>query len=123
MALTYNGDATFLLNYIDDIAYTVPKEGTGIWVDYLVMMKSSRQPELAQAFLSHLMEPEIAAANALYTYFATTNAGVGALLPPAYWNDPQIFPTDDIITKSEFFQHLNPGNERRRNLIFSKVIH
>ena len=123
MALTYNGDATYLKDFNDNIAFTVPKEGTGIWADYLVVMKNSRHPELAQAFLNHLMAPEMAAANARYNNFATPNTGVGTLLPPSYWNDPRIFPTDDILAKSELFQRLSPSNERRRNLIFYKVAH
>jgi len=123
MALTYNGDALFLQGYNDNIAYVVPKEGTGLWVDYLVMMQNSPQPELAQAFLNHLMEPKMAAANALYNSFATTNSGVRDLLPAAYWNNPLIFPGDDVVSRSEFFQRLSPGNERRRNLVFSRVLH
>lgn len=45
----------------DDIRFAVPQEGTILYVDYACVLAGAQHPEVAFAFLNHLLEPQVAA--------------------------------------------------------------
>ncbi|MDP9860900.1 MULTISPECIES: polyamine ABC transporter substrate-binding protein [Streptosporangium] len=52
-----------------NIKFVVPKEGSDLWVDTMVVLKSSKNKEAAHAFINFILDPEIhgwAAENILY---------------------------------------------------------
>ncbi|MER7502426.1 spermidine/putrescine ABC transporter substrate-binding protein [Nonomuraea pusilla] len=42
-----------------NIKFEVPKEGSDLWVDTMVIMKSSKNKEAAHAFINYILDPEI----------------------------------------------------------------
>ncbi|GAA2318583.1 spermidine/putrescine ABC transporter substrate-binding protein [Nonomuraea roseoviolacea subsp. roseoviolacea] len=42
-----------------NIKFVVPKEGSDLWVDTMVIMKSSKNKEAAHAFINYVLDPEI----------------------------------------------------------------
>ncbi|MET9344841.1 MULTISPECIES: polyamine ABC transporter substrate-binding protein [unclassified Nonomuraea] len=53
----------------NNIKFVVPKEGSDLWVDTMVIMKSSKNKEAAHALINYILDPEIhswAAANINY---------------------------------------------------------
>ncbi|MFC4114677.1 polyamine ABC transporter substrate-binding protein [Nonomuraea zeae] len=42
-----------------NIAFVVPKEGSDLWVDTMVIMKSSKNKEAAHALINYILDPEI----------------------------------------------------------------
>ncbi|MEV0594110.1 polyamine ABC transporter substrate-binding protein [Nonomuraea cavernae] len=42
-----------------NIKFVVPKEGSDLWVDTMVIMKSSKNKEAAHAFINYILDPEI----------------------------------------------------------------
>ncbi|MFI7697532.1 spermidine/putrescine ABC transporter substrate-binding protein [Nonomuraea sp. NPDC049480] len=42
-----------------NIAFKVPKEGSDLWVDTMVIMKSSKNKEAAHALINYVLDPEI----------------------------------------------------------------
>jgi len=122
MAMVYNGDAVSLQSLDKNIGFTVPEEGTNIWVDYLAVMESSDKKELACAFVNFLNEPENAAATASFLHYATPNAAAEKLLRPEHLNNPLIYPSPDVLSRSEFYSKLPPRIKKERNEIFSRVL-
>lgn len=52
-----------------DIKYTIPKEGSDLWVDTMVVLKASEHKEAAYAFVNHILDADNhrwAAENILY---------------------------------------------------------
>ncbi|TKK80843.1 spermidine/putrescine ABC transporter substrate-binding protein [Herbidospora galbida] len=52
-----------------NVAFTVPKEGSDLWVDTMVILKASKNKEAAHAFINFILDPEQhgwAATNILY---------------------------------------------------------
>ena len=45
----------------DDIRFAVAQEGTILYVDYACVLAGAKHPEVAFAFLNHLLEPQVAA--------------------------------------------------------------
>jgi spermidine/putrescine transport system substrate-binding protein len=121
MAMIYNGDALMLQEHHPDIAYVVPEEGGNLWIDYLVVMRASTKQELARKFINFLLEPDIAARLAQFVYFATPNKTAEKRLPKDFLADPVIYPSREILEKSEFDKILPARVVRTRNQIFSQV--
>ena len=100
----------------------VPEEGGNIWVDYLTVMESSRNKDLAWAFINFLNEPENAAQLAEFVHYATPNTGAEKLLPEDFRTDPVIYPSKEALGRSEFYSPLPPRAMKTRNLAFSRVV-
>ncbi|GIH74914.1 polyamine ABC transporter substrate-binding protein [Planobispora longispora] len=52
-----------------NIDFVVPKEGSDLWVDTMVVLKSSKNKEAAHAFINYILDPKVhgwAASNILY---------------------------------------------------------
>ena len=121
MCMSYNGDALTIQAYNPQIEFVVPKEGAGLWVDYLMVSKSSEHKDLAMAFINFLNEPKNAAQLATYLNYASPNAAAKQFLSAEHLNNPVIYPPQEILSRSEFTQKLPPRIERQRNIVFSKV--
>lgn len=119
-AMAYNGDALMLMEENKDIDFVIPNEGTSIWVDFFSVTRSSKHPELAHAFLNFINEPKIAAKNAEYVSYASPNIEARKILGKEYLNNPHIFPSDDVIKRSELF--ARPNNKVMRRMIDNHVI-
>src|SRR5437773_2859315 len=70
----------------------IPPGGTMIWIDSMVIPKTARNVDLAHAFINYLLDPNIAALNALKVNYATPNAAARHLLPAAMLADERIYP-------------------------------
>ncbi len=69
----YAGD--FFTMYADneDLAFCYPKEGTNIFVDAMCIPKTSKNPEIAEAYIDFMLQKEAAVANAEYMCYASPN--------------------------------------------------
>lgn len=114
VAMTYNGDAlTLAKKYNDKIAYVIPDEGCGIWVDYWAVLKSSKKKALAHQFLNFINDPKQAAANAEFVHFATANVGAMDYLSDSFKSNPIIYPDAETLKRCQFYTRLNPVAKRR----------
>jgi spermidine/putrescine transport system substrate-binding protein len=123
MVMLYNGDALALQEINSQISFSVPTEGTNIWMDYLMVMEASKKKELAMSFINFINEPENAARLALYVNFASPNMAAKKLLPQDHLDDPIIYPNKDVLDRSEFANELPPRVQKKYNTIFSKILH
>ncbi len=123
MVMLYNGDALALQEINSQISFSVPMEGTNIWMDYLMVMEASKKKELAMSFINFINEPENAARLALYVNFASPNMAAKKLLPQDHLDDPIIYPNKDVLDRSEFANELPPRVQKKYNTIFSKILH
>ncbi|MFZ0468163.1 MAG: spermidine/putrescine ABC transporter substrate-binding protein [Thiogranum sp.] len=121
-AMMYNGDALMVHEYNDKIVYVLPKEGGNIWVDYLAVMESSKNKDLAWALINFLNEPENAAQLAQFVYYATPNQAAEKLLPPEFLSNPVIYPGKQALDKSEFYTALPPRALKQRNIAATRVV-
>ena len=106
LAIVYSGDASYCQEFNEDIEFAIPKEGSNIWWDGVVIPKGAPHKELAEKFINFLLEPEIAAQNAEFTGFATANLAAIPLIDPELTSNHVFLPTDEEIENCEFFQDL-----------------
>jgi len=122
-AITYNGDALYLREFEENIAFVNPIEGAELWVDYFCLMSAAVNIEAALKFLDFMSIPENAAMSALEFYYATPNTEAEGLLPDWFLNDPLVYPPADVLAKSETARFLHDVQAmRRRYEIHSRVI-
>ncbi len=123
MAMVYNGDALTLRQYNPNVAFSVPREGSGVWMDYLMVMAASTKKELALSFINFLNQPEHAARLASYLNYASPNAAAGKLLPGEHLENLYIYPDQDVLKNCEVTRALPPRVQKRYNMIYSKIMH
>lgn len=120
-AMAYNGDALLLNELNPDIEFVVPREGGNLWVDYFLILKASKNKDMAYKFLDFVNQPEIAKRIAEYASCATPNVGADKLLPSEFRNDPLIYPPKDVMDKMEIYNKLPARVTKKRNGIVTKI--
>lgn len=110
-----NGDLCIAMNWSGDyataaaraeeagvkinLAYTIPKEGTNIWFDGMLVPKDAPHPKNAMLFLNYMMRPEVIAECTNFTNYANANKAAKEFVTPEILNNPAIYPAEEIIKK------------------------
>lgn len=121
MAMMFSGDALMLQEEHEEIQYIVPGEGGNIWADYLVVLQGSKHKELAYTFVNFLNDPGNAAQLAEYVYYATPNKAAEKLLPGEFLEDSVIYPSEEVLSRSEAYKQLPPRAVKTRNTNFARL--
>ncbi len=58
LAIMYSGDAAYVLSENEDMGYYVPKCGTNIWCDSMVIPADAENPTLANKFINYMLSNE-----------------------------------------------------------------
>jgi spermidine/putrescine-binding protein len=87
-------------------AYVVPKEGSTLWIDSLAVPAKAGHVEEAYAFLSFILEPEIAARIVNDVHYAGTNKAAWDRIAPEIRNDPSIYPPEEVLDRCELIKDL-----------------
>jgi len=111
LAHSYSGEVFKLKRTNPEIDFLVPEEGGTIWADNLAIPVDAPHKELAHAFIDFVMRPEINAKLAETTQYATANAEARKLIPAATLSNANIYPTEALRSKLEWFADLGPSAE------------
>lgn len=82
-----------------ELAYTIPKEGTNIWFDGMLIPSDAPHPQNAHLFLDYMMRPEVIAAATNYTYYANANVPAEQFVLPEILEDPAIYPDEETLKR------------------------
>lgn len=127
VAMAWSGDYTQAQNRADEVgagvrlAYTVPKEGTVMWFDSLLIPADAPHPENAHRFLDFLMRPEVIAPISEHTGYGNANRASIPFLDPALANDPAAYPPMDARAEWQAGLVYEPKLERLRTRTWSRV--
>ncbi|HEU0108945.1 MAG TPA: spermidine/putrescine ABC transporter substrate-binding protein, partial [Vicinamibacteria bacterium] len=106
LAQGWNGQFARAMAQDGDIQYVVPREGSMLFLDSLAVPIGAPHPELAHAFLDYVMEAEVAAEICRTMQYSTPNRAALALLPPAIRDNPAIFPSADVVARTEIIEDI-----------------
>jgi spermidine/putrescine transport system permease protein len=106
LAQGWNGQFARAIEQDPDIEYVIPKEGSSLFLDSLVIPRDAPHPELAHAFIDFTLEAEIAAEICATMRYSTPNAAALKLLPPALRANPAIFPPPDVLARAELIEDV-----------------
>lgn len=108
LAVVWSGEAVVIIEEGEDFNYTIPKEGSNVWFDNMVIPKTVKNKELAEEFINFMTRPEIAFKNTNYIGYSTPNTGAMEMLDEEIRNNEAAYPSDEIIRNCEVF--LDPGD-------------
>ena len=106
IGLVWSGDAVYAMGYNDSLRYSVPTEGSNVWLDGMVIPKSAKNIEGAHTFINYMMRPDIAARNSEYIGYSTPNEAAIELIDEEMVADSAFNPDDEVIGRCEWFHDL-----------------
>ena len=121
LGVVWSGDAQYAIDLNENLAYSVPKEGSNVWVDGMVVPKAAKNPENANILINFLSRPEIARMNQDYIQYSTPIQGAVDLLGDEYLENANLNPTKEVIDTCEFFYDIPPEFMTIYNALWSQV--
>lgn len=107
LAVVYNGDAMQMYDLNPDIEYVIPKEGSNIWFDCMVVPTTSQHKEEAERFIDFMCRPDIALQNTEWLCYPSPHTQVMEELDEEYRNNPTLYPDDEALARCEEFDDLS----------------
>lgn len=121
LAVTYSGEAAYAQSLSDNLAYSVPKEGSNLWIDSWFLPKTCKNQENAEKFLNFLCREDIAKMNFDYVYYATPNTAVYDNLDDETKNDKTIFPDSSVLDNCEVYLSLDEEGTNLYNQLWKEL--
>lgn len=106
LAVVWSGDAMFMMEKNPDLSYAIPKEGTNLWFDSMIVPKGGKHKEEARAFINYMMRPDVSLKNVEYIGYATPIPETQKQLPEDVQQNIAAYPSDDILAHTEVFDDL-----------------
>lgn len=111
LAVVYSGDAAYILSENEDMSFIMPKEGTNIWSDAMVIPSNAENPKLAHEFINYILSYEASLDNSSTVGYASSNKQVleemsseggeyyenEAYLPRIGYDKDEVFKHNDVL--------------------------
>ncbi|AYC29089.1 ABC transporter substrate-binding protein [Paenisporosarcina cavernae] len=120
IALVWSGQAADIMWVNEDIDYVVPKEGSNLWFDNMVIPSTAANVEGAHKFINFMLDPEVAAQNADYVGYSTPNKDALPIMDPEVTEDTRFYPTEEMRERLEVYKNLGPEMLGKYNEAFLK---
>lgn len=127
LALGYSGDvlqakkrAAEAKNGVE-IGYAIPREGALMWFDSFVIPADAANKEAAYRFIDFLNRPEVAALNAGFIQYASSNLSAQKYLPADVLNNPGIYPPAEVMARLYTITPYDDRTQRNVNRLWTRV--
>jgi spermidine/putrescine transport system substrate-binding protein len=101
ISMAYSVDAIYLMAETPGLKYVVPKTGSSLWTDTMVIPSTAPNVDAAYEWLNFMLEPDNAAQVVTRLKFATPNQAAYELLPTDVKDDTNLFPPEEILANCE----------------------
>lgn len=107
LAVVYNGAAAYIISENEDMGFYMPKEGTNIWSDSLVIPANAKCPKLANEFINFMLDYESAKDSSITVGYTSANKKVTDDLsaPGEMFDGNEAYVFDVTNPKNEVFKH------------------
>ncbi|WP_432663812.1 ABC transporter substrate-binding protein [Wukongibacter baidiensis] len=106
LAVVWAGDAVTMIEANPDLDYAVPKEGSNVFVDGMVIPKTSKHKKEAELFINFMCETETALKNTNYIGYSTPHTEAKKKLDKETANNPVAYPSDEVLKTCEVYRDL-----------------
>ncbi|HJR33020.1 MAG TPA: extracellular solute-binding protein, partial [Pseudomonas sp.] len=104
-----------------DIAYSIPDEGSTLWLDMVVMPKSAPHERNGYAYMNYLLEPKVIANISNSIHYANPNSAAEAYVDPAVKHDLAIYPPKTVLDKLFTVEDLPAAIARLSTRLWTKL--
>ena len=109
LGLIYSGDAAYVMSENENMGFYMPKSGTNLWSDAMVIPKNAKNPKLANEFIRYITSYDAAMDNSSYVGYTSPNKevteelggkggdydGINAYTPRAGYDKDEVFQYDE----------------------------
>lgn len=112
LTMEYSGDIFQLMAENPDLRYVIPKEGSIIGIDNMVIPKGAPNKPLAETFINFVLEPENSAKISNFIDYGSPNkvAIDQKLIEAENLKNPGIYPPREIFEKLQPIQDVGEAN-------------
>jgi len=121
MALIYSGEAAYAMDFNEDLAYTIPKEGSNLWIDSWFIPKTCQNEEAAKLFIDYLCDHDVAMTNFEYVYYASPITSVVEALDEDVRNNEAVIPSKESLNKCEVFTSMDDEKTALLNHLWQEL--
>lgn len=121
VALVYAGDALYSIKQNPDLAYAVPKEGSNLFFDAVVVPANSEHKKEAEMFIDFLCRTDVAKRNADYIEYYTIQTEARKLMEEEDKGEMFAYPSDEELENCEIFTSLDDDTLRLYNDAWTQV--
>ena len=114
LGLIYSGDAAFVMSENKNMGFYMPKSGTNLWSDAMVIPKNAKNPKLANEFIRYITSYEAAMDNSSYVGYTSPNKevtnelggkggtyeGINAYTPRSGYSKDEVFEYNETTRKT-----------------------
>ena len=104
-----------------EVTYFIPKEGAQMFFDILTIPKDAGNVDEAHAFINFLMQPEIAAENTNFIWFANPIPAATPLIDEEITGDPSIYPPPEVVERLYISTIKTPKVDRAMNRAWTEI--
>ncbi len=101
LAMCYSVDAINVIRENPKLKYVIPRSGSSLWTDTIVIPKSAPHIDEAYAWINFMLQPEVAATISERMNIATPNSAGFEKLPNEIKNNQNLFPPAAVLEKCE----------------------
>ena len=113
LGLIYSGDAAYVMSENENMGFYMPKSGTNLWSDAMVIPKNAKNPKLANEFIRYITSYDAAMDNSSYVGYTSPNKevteelggkggdydGINAYTPRAGYDKDEVFQYEETTRK------------------------
>ena len=113
LGVIYSGDAAYVMSENENMGFYMPKSGTNLWSDSMVIPKNAKNPKLANEFIRYITSYDAAMDNSSYVGYTSPNKevmeelggkdgdydGINAYTPRAGYDKDEVFQYDETTRK------------------------
>ncbi|MBP7279066.1 MAG: spermidine/putrescine ABC transporter substrate-binding protein [Tissierellia bacterium] len=97
MALVWSGEAVAAMSENENLDFVIPKEGSNIWIDAMVIPSTTQNQELAEKFINFLCSTEATLRNIDEVWYSTVHTEAIKQVDEELLNNPAFnIPKEDI---------------------------
>lgn len=111
LAMCYSADAIRIIKENSKFKYVIPRSGSSLWTDTIVVQKSAPNVDGAYAWINFIFQPEVAAMISQNLNISTPNSAGFELLPKKIKDNKNLFPEPAILEKCERITPLGDFEE------------
>ena len=108
----YNGDMLQAMAENPDVSFFVPEEGSTMTWDEMVIPVDTREPDLAHAFINHMMDPEMARRNMEGTQYYMPNGPALEKVGPRLRDNPAFSVDAEVLSRCEPLRVVGEHKEK-----------
>ena len=113
LGLIYSGDAAYVMSENENMGFYMPKSGTNLWSDAMVIPKNAKNPKLANEFIRYITSYDASMDNSSYVGYTSPNKevmeelggkggdydGINAYTPRSGYDKDEVFQYDEATRK------------------------